>query len=491
MLPNVSMLVADKYNSDGTLKSIKHTNSSLLITNFGAYTSSGYMIFQNGSIFKPDVYSSFFFQDETPTLTENKYEYWWCPKDNKWYGHTNTQTSWLERDIIIVGEYGKTSSAFTSFDIRQPVKLATTEMLDKVQNQVDTNTSAIATKQDTLVSGTNIKTINSTTVLGSGNFALANQSLSNLDSTGQMVVDSQNGTISNCITEIPQDLKFELNNGTLTLKAGSIITLPNGTQKQTTQDNSITVTQNDTWVAFPRDNGFALNYVRLNRIGSGSTLPADGTNYQCFFNSTDGLIYLWNNNAWGVWNSALPACIFTVTNGAISSIDQVFNGTGYIGHHAFCLPNVKALIPDGKNADGTLKSINITNSSLRITEMTSSDSGEYKRYLDIMSNGTFSKVSYKEVNNYNELSQQSSHLQAYAKKENVIIDQYDMSKSSIVPFIRYKLSGTTVTQFDIRQPVSMATVEMLNNLLTSITGYNASATQTLKNINGVLTWVTD
>jgi hypothetical protein len=29
------------------------------------------------------------------------------------------------------------------------------------------------TKQDTLVSGTNIKTINNTTVLGSGNFELA------------------------------------------------------------------------------------------------------------------------------------------------------------------------------------------------------------------------------------------------------------------------------------------------------------------------------
>lgn len=137
VLPGVTVLVADKYNSDGTLKSIKHTNSSLLISSFGAYTSSGYMIFQNGSIFKPDVYSGFFFQNETPTLTQNKYEYWWCPKDNKWYGHTNTQTSWLERDIVIVGEYGKTSSAFTSFDIRQPVRLATTEMLDTKANDSD------------------------------------------------------------------------------------------------------------------------------------------------------------------------------------------------------------------------------------------------------------------------------------------------------------------------------------------------------------------
>lgn len=41
--------------------------------------------------------------------------------------------------------------------------------VDTLQEQVTSNTSAIATKQDTLVSGTNIKTINGQTVLGSGN----------------------------------------------------------------------------------------------------------------------------------------------------------------------------------------------------------------------------------------------------------------------------------------------------------------------------------
>ena len=34
--------------------------------------------------------------------------------------------------------------------------------------------------------------------------------------------------ITNCITEIPQDIKLELNNGTLTLKAGSKVYVPNG-----------------------------------------------------------------------------------------------------------------------------------------------------------------------------------------------------------------------------------------------------------------------
>ena len=34
--------------------------------------------------------------------------------------------------------------------------------------------------------------------------------------------------ITNCITEIPQDIKLELNNGVLTLKAGSKVYVPNG-----------------------------------------------------------------------------------------------------------------------------------------------------------------------------------------------------------------------------------------------------------------------
>lgn len=41
--------------------------------------------------------------------------------------------------------------------------------------------------------------------------------------------------ISNCITEIPQDIKLELNNGTLTLKAGSKVYVPNGFEQSQTK----------------------------------------------------------------------------------------------------------------------------------------------------------------------------------------------------------------------------------------------------------------
>lgn len=44
---------------------------------------------------------------------------------------------------------------------------------------------------------------------------------------------SNSTAITNCITEIPQDIKLELNNGTLTLKAGSKVYVPNGFETST------------------------------------------------------------------------------------------------------------------------------------------------------------------------------------------------------------------------------------------------------------------
>ena len=42
-------------------------------------------------------------------------------------------------------------------------------------------------------------------------------------------IDSKiNKQITNCITAIPQDIKLELNNGSLTVKAGSKVYIPNG-----------------------------------------------------------------------------------------------------------------------------------------------------------------------------------------------------------------------------------------------------------------------
>lgn len=45
---------------------------------------------------------------------------------------------------------------------------------------------------------------------------------------------SNSTAITNCITEIPQDIKLELKDGTLTLKAGSKVYIPNGFEANST-----------------------------------------------------------------------------------------------------------------------------------------------------------------------------------------------------------------------------------------------------------------
>ena len=135
-LPGVSVLVANGTDNDGTLKSIKHTNNSLLIRNMQG-ASTCYIVFQNGNGINADTPTHFFFQDEEPEITA-RYEYWWCEKNNKWYGHSNTQTQWYEKDMIIYGTFVKASGYYTDFVIKQPVRTATVEMLNSALGDIET-----------------------------------------------------------------------------------------------------------------------------------------------------------------------------------------------------------------------------------------------------------------------------------------------------------------------------------------------------------------
>ena len=166
--------------------------------------------------------------------------------------------------------------------------------------------------------------------------------------------------ITACITEIPQDIKLELNNGTLTLKAGSKVYVPNGVGvfdvRNITADQTYTQTTNGIYLLLARQD-MSIYGALTSEATSGTTPPAGtGTFYNTTTNSID-----WYN-ASGIYNErhySFPFAIITVSNGAITSINQIFNGFGCIGSTAFALPGVKALIPNGRNADGTLKNIKV------------------------------------------------------------------------------------------------------------------------------------
>ena len=196
-----------------------------------------------------------------------------------------------------------------------------------------------------------------------------------------------NTKVSNCITEIPQDIKLELNNGTLTLKAGSKVYIPNGFESDgTTKKFNVKIIESDkVWssrnINYPQQFVFLKSSQGFGAVGesggtiySGSTAPS-GKQYMLWYDTTNNFIK-WTNDSGSSWVSGnsfpLSICSSTQENNW-TSIDQVFNGFGYIGSTVFTLPGVKGLIPNGRNADGSLKNVEFVND--RVKTFTASGSG--------------------------------------------------------------------------------------------------------------------
>lgn len=178
--------------------------------------------------------------------------------------------------------------------------------------------------------------------------------------------------ISNCITEIPQDIKLELNNGTLTLKAGSKVYVPNGAGVFDT----VTIANDIVRTGGGQGTGKMLFYKNGTisareavAIVSGSTPPSSSLgNYLGWYDTTNNMIKLTSDGG-STWDSgwSFPFCITHDTSGAVF-LDQVFNGFGYIGSTVFALPGIKWLSPARRNADGTLKNKENTNTTVLTTD---------------------------------------------------------------------------------------------------------------------------
>lgn len=193
----------------------------------------------------------------------------------------------------------------------------------------------------------------------------ANTSMNNLNSVGRNIAN-WSSNVTNCITEIPQDIKLELKDGTLTLKAGSKVYVPNGAGKfdvVNIASDKIVNCGSTTGKCFVRvyPDGGTYGDVLTTKFISGSD-PSGIT--AMFYNTTTNKL-TWTNNGVSDGNiCSLPIAEITVNNGKVISIDQVFNGFGYIGSTIFALPDVKGLIPNGRNKDGSLKNIEFTTNSV-------------------------------------------------------------------------------------------------------------------------------
>lgn len=160
-----------------------------------------------------------------------------------------------------------------------------------------------------------------------------NKNLSNLNPQGQNIAN-WSSNVTNCITEIPQDIKLELSDGTLTLKAGSKVYVPNGAGVF----DAITIVSDllGTFTSPSSQRMFFYNVTDryfqscpVTDVYSGTTSPT-GSGIIYWYDTANNLIKRSSNggSTWDTTVYSLPFCLCSITNNNLSSIDQVFNGFG-------------------------------------------------------------------------------------------------------------------------------------------------------------------
>lgn len=297
-------------------------------------------------------------------------------------------------------------------DVNKPVSGPQQEALDKkadlVNGQIPSSQlPSNAYTKDNLIAGEGIKFVSSS---GENNSTAINADVTEQDLSKKADIGLENtGRITNCITKIPQDIKFELSSaGVLTLKAGSKAWYPNGKDSDGALLFGSTVTANDISWTIPDNANYENLFVFLsgNRTAA-SFRPADsthsgssdpGTTSTTYYNTSEN--YIDAHNSAGLDRGlTFPLAIVKVEAGKVTQIKQVFNGFGFISNTMFVLPGVSGLIPNGRNADGTLNNTAVTVSSLR----TLSFSNQTQSVFGLTATSIFSSANavYNAVDNKN------------------------------------------------------------------------------------------
>ena len=279
--------------------------------------------------------------------------------------------------------------------------------------------------------------------------AKSNTSLSNLTSTGKNI-GTWSSNVTNCITEIPQDIKLELNNGTLTLKSGSKLYVPNGFESDGTTPKFDVVTiasdiirtggygSTSLFVLLQPNN--VISIIPISYGESGPTSTSTGQ-YRLWYDTANNVIK-YSDNSGSTWTSgySFPLSIVSTDASSITSLDQVFNGFGYIGSTVFALPGLKGLATNGRNSDGSLKNNKITLSNVKTNTFSSSINGNIACWIN--------------PNDPN-VGCQKTTLLSYNEEENILM-------SSNVKFSGFVFSTLYVTSGSIKEQTRKTTFHALD-----------------------------
>ena len=251
----------------------------------------------------------------------------------------------------------------------------------------------------------------------------------------------------------------------LVLKSGSIITLSGSTYTTytTTSDKSIKSAGIGKRVIFLTQSNYAFAAFKINNITSGITDGIAGEIYHVWFDTENKLIKGYTTSGDTVaYTCSYPLCVVeTDSSGNVIGFvkdsngnDMIFNGMGFIGHHAFVYPGVTGLIPNGKKLDGSLKTINRENNALRIIDLISNI---YNDTLFLTNwSGYLACNKYNgEIENIENIS--DDNIYTFVKSLNEICRKYqDQIESNvpITPLVKYSHDDSTVIDFAIQQPLT-------------------------------------
>lgn len=178
-------------------------------------------------------------------------------------------------------------------------------------------------------------------------------------------------TITNCLTNIPENIKLELTDTEIILKAGSVVYLPNGKneddslkfEKVVIQEDITTNIQNagnatSTKVFINvRNNMLDTAFQDVNMWKSTDGIPTENSFNRAYDYTNNDIYYRQGTDNWVKESNfmSLPIAIATTDeNRKIISIDKIFNGFGYFDRTLFALPGVEGLIPNGRGKNGEL-----------------------------------------------------------------------------------------------------------------------------------------
>ena len=214
---------------------------------------------------------------------------------------------------------------------------------------------------------------------------------------------------TNRILEIPQDIKLELNNGILKLKAGCRAYAPNGFEADGTTPKFDVIVNKSDEVNGTTGSGekmflsvYANGEQMLSAYTTGGTVterPASPIRYALYYNTTTNKIEFYDGSTW-ISDCSFPISLYTRGSTGAVSIGQVFNGFGYIGKTIFLLPGVKFQTSQGKNIDGSIKTAVYTRKNVSMSSLTFHTGHYYLMANDSVGNPFFISKSQRFIQSY-------------------------------------------------------------------------------------------